>query len=82
METKDEDTIKDDKKKRILSHNIDVLESENRPEELQAVFKGSDQEKLKAMKKGKDELIKNKHNLGRFSQTSKYYPVAGLFTKK
>ena len=46
---------------------MDVLESENKPEELTAVFKGSDQEKLKAMKKGKDELIKNEINLGKLS---------------
>ena len=48
-----------DKKKRIMSFNMDKLEKENKPNELKSVFKGAEQEKIKAIKGGKKVLKKN-----------------------
>ena len=59
METKDGDDFKNDKRKRILGHNIDKMEKENLPKELKPVFLGSEQEKVKAIKGGKKVLKKN-----------------------
>ena len=58
---KKSDDLKEDKRKRILEHNIDELEKENKPKEMQAVFKGAEQEKVKTIKSGKKALEKNKN---------------------
>ena len=36
----------------IFRHNIDELEKENKPEQMAAIFKGSDSEKIATIKKG------------------------------
>ena len=59
LDKKKGDDLKEEKKKRILSHNVDEMEKENKPEELKAVFKGAEQEKIKTIKKGKKALEKN-----------------------
>ena len=63
MEIKDGDDFKNDKKKRIMGHNIDELQKENKPKELKTVFRGSEQEKIKAIKGGKKVLKKNENLL-------------------
>ena len=59
LESKENDNVKEDKKKRIAGFNMDEMEKENKPKELKAVFKGAEQEKIKAIKKGKKTLEKN-----------------------
>ena len=59
MEVKEGEDFKSDKKKRILGHNIDKLQEQNRPKELKPVFLGAQQEKIKAIKGGKKVLKKN-----------------------
>ena len=56
---KEGEDFKSDKKKRILGHNIDKLQEENRPKELKPIFRGAEQEKIKAIKGGKKVLKKN-----------------------
>ena len=60
MHPKKSDDLKEDKKKRILGHNIDELEKENKPKEMQAVFKGAEQEKVKAIKGKGSEQNRNR----------------------
>ena len=59
MEAEENDSIKEDKKKRITAFNVDELEKENKPKEMKAVFKGAEQEKIKTIKKGEKALKKN-----------------------
>ena len=62
IDTKEGDDFKNDKKKRILGHNIDKLQKENRPKELKPVFLGAENEKIKAIKGGK-KVLKEKEDL-------------------
>ena len=45
--------------KRIMAHNLDKLEKENKPEEVAVVFDGAKNEKVKAIKGGKNVLESN-----------------------
>ena len=59
IEARRGDSQKEDKRKRILDYNLTQLEKENRPTEMQQVFQGAEQEKIKAIKKGEKTLTKN-----------------------
>ena len=45
--------------KRIMAHNLDKMEKENKPEEAAAIFEGAKMEKVKAIKGGKNVLDSN-----------------------